>query len=171
MRPNKGPSPRSLPPWPPCRPRWGRALCTPWPRRTREPWLPQRTQRRCRCGTADSRRTRRTTPYGTSLGTWATASSRQTSPSGTRSGGAGGRRPVPTRSTSSPACYPRRGALPSCSRKQGSPPGRRRCTWPRRSGTRVTPPSSAASWRDGSHFHLERGGPPHRGQQQVRGGA
>ena len=24
---------------------------------------------------------------------------------------------------------------------------------------------------DGSHFHLERGGPPHRGQQQVRGEA
>ena len=36
--------------------------------------------------------------------------------------------------------------MPSCSRKQGSPPGRRRCTWPRRSGTRGTPPSSAAGW-------------------------
>ena len=116
VRPNKGPSPRGWPPWPPCGPRWEQALRTPWPRRTREPWLHQRTQRRCQCGTADSRRTRRTTPYGSSRGTCATASYRQTSPSGTRSGGAGGRRPVPTRSTSSPACYPRRGALPSCSR-------------------------------------------------------
>ena len=43
--------------------------------------------------------------------------------------------------TSSPACYPGRGAPPSCSRKQGSPAGRRRCTWLRRSGTRGTPPS------------------------------
>ena len=63
------------------------------------------------------------TPYGSSHGTCATASSRQTGPSGTRSGRAGGRRPVPSKSTSSPAWYPGRGALPSCSRKQGSPPG------------------------------------------------
>ena len=47
VRPNKGPSPQGWPPWPPCGPRWERALRTPWPRRTREPWLPQRTQRRC----------------------------------------------------------------------------------------------------------------------------
>ena len=104
VRPNEGPSPRGWPPWPPCGPCWERALRTPWPRRTREPWLHQWTQRRCRCGTAASRRTRRTTPYGSSRGTFATASYRQTGPSRTRSGGARGRRPVPTRSTSSPAC-------------------------------------------------------------------
>ena len=96
----QGSIPAGLAPWPPCGPRWERALRTPWPRRTQEPCLPQRSQRRCRCGTADSRRTRRTTPYGSSRGTCATASSRQTGPSGTRSGGAGGRWPVPTRSTS-----------------------------------------------------------------------
>ena len=141
VRPNKGPSPPGWPPWPPCGPRWERALRTQWPQRPWEPWLPQRTQQQCRCGTADSRRTRRTTPYGSSRGNCATASSRQTGPSRTRSGGARGRRPVPTRSTSSPACYSRRGALPSCSRKQGSPPGHRRCTWPRRSARRGTPPS------------------------------
>ena len=107
VRPNKGPSLRGWPPWPPCPPHWERTLRIPWPRRTRETWLPQRTHRRCRCGTADSRRTRRTRPNGSSRGTCATASSRQTGPSGTRSGGAGGRRPVPTTSTSSPACYPR----------------------------------------------------------------
>ena len=154
VRANQGPSPRGWPPWPPwlprppgppCgRPRWERAQRM---RRTRMLWLRRRTQRRCRYGIADSRRTRRATPCGSSRGTCATASYHQTGPSGTRSGGAGGRRPVPTRSTSSPACYPRRGALPSCSRKQGSPPGRKRCTWPRRSGTRGTPPSSAAGWR------------------------
>ena len=119
------------------------------------PWRHQRTRRRCRRGIADSRRTRRATPCGSSRGTCATASCRQTGPSGTHSGGAGGRRPAPTRSTSSPACCPRRGALPSCSRKRGSPPGRRRCTWPRRSGTRGTPPTSAAGWR-------RRGPPPPR---------
>ena len=95
----------------------GLAPLAPWPRRTREPWLPKRTPGQCRCGTADSRRTRRTTAYGSSHGSCATASSRQTGPSGTRPGGAGGRRPLPTRSTSSPACYPGRGALPSCFRK------------------------------------------------------
>ena len=84
-----GPAPRGWPHWPPCGPRWEQAPRTSWSRRTREPWLPQRTQRLCRCGTADSRRTRRTTPYGSSHGTCATASSRQTGPSGTRSGGAG----------------------------------------------------------------------------------
>ena len=84
---------------------------------------------------------------GSSRGTCATASCRQTGPSGTLSGGTSSRRPVPTGSTSSPACYPGRGALPTCSKKQGSPPGRRRCTWPRRSGTRGTPPFSAAGWR------------------------
>ena len=84
---------RGWPPWPPCGPRWERALRTPWPRRTQEPWLHRRTQRRCRCGMADSRRTPRTTPYGSSRGTCATASYRQTGPSGTPSGGAGGRRP------------------------------------------------------------------------------
>ena len=119
------------------------------------PWRHQRTRRRCRRGIADSRRTRRATPCGSSRGTCATASCRQTGPSGTHSGGAGGRRPAPTRSTSSPACCPRRGALPSCSRKRESPPGRRRCTWPRRSGTRGTPPTSAAGWR-------RRGPPPPR---------
>ena len=155
VRPHQGPgpSPRGWPPWPPwlprslgppCGPRWERAQRM---RRTRMPWLRRRTQRRCRCGIADSRRTWWATPCGSSRGTCATASCRQTRPSGTLSGGAGGRRPVPTRSTSSPACYLSRGALPSCSRKQGSPPGRRRCTWPRRSGTRGTPPSSAAGWR------------------------
>ena len=81
VRPNKGPSPRGWPPWPPCGPRWERALRTPWPWRTREPWLHRRTQRRCRCGMADSRRTRRRTPYGSSRGTCATASYRQTGPS------------------------------------------------------------------------------------------
>ena len=152
VRPNQGPCPfpRGWPPWspwlprppgPPCGPRWERAQRM---RRTQMPWLRRRTQQRCRCGIADSRRTWRATPCGSSRGTCATASCRRTGPSGTLSGGAGGRRPVPTRSTSSPACYPRRGALPSCSRKQRSPPGRRRCTWPRRSGTRGTPPSSAA---------------------------
>ena len=74
----------------PLDPLWARALRTPWPRRTREPWLPQRTQRQCGCGTADSRRTRRTTPYDSSRGTCATALSRQTGPSGTRSSGARG---------------------------------------------------------------------------------
>ena len=76
VRPNKGPSLRGWPPWPPCGPCWERALPTKWPRRTREPWLHQRTQRRCRCGTADSRRTRRKTPYGSSRGTCSTASYR-----------------------------------------------------------------------------------------------
>ena len=104
VQPNKDPSPRDWPPWPPCGPRWERAPHTPWPRHTQETWLLQRTQRQCRCGTADSRRTRRTAPYGSSHGTCATASSRQTGASRTRSGGTGGRRPVPTRSTSSPAC-------------------------------------------------------------------
>ena len=127
VRPNKGPSPRGWPPWPPCGLRWERAR-TPWPWRTTMPWPHRRTQRRCLCGIADSRRTRRGTPYGSSRGTCATASYRQTGPSGTRSGSARGRRPVLTRSTSSPACYPRRGALLSCSRKQGLPPGRRICT-------------------------------------------
>ena len=37
VRPNKGPSPRGRPPWPPCGPRWERALRNQWPRRTREP--------------------------------------------------------------------------------------------------------------------------------------
>ena len=104
-----------------------------------EPWLLQRTRRRCRCGTADSRRTWRMTPYGSFHGTCATASSRQTCPSGTRSGGARGRRPVPTRSTSSPACYPRRWDLPSSSRKQGLPPGRGRCCGPGAPGQGVHP--------------------------------
>ena len=135
------------PPGPHVGPTGNRLRGPPLPRRTQQPWLPKRTQLQCRCGTAHSRRKRRTTPYGSSHGTCATASSRQTGPSGTRSDSAGDRRLVPTRSTSSPACYPGRGALPSCSRKQGSPPGRRRCTWPRRSGTRGTPPSSAAGWR------------------------
>ena len=112
----------------------------------------QRTQRQCRCGTADSRRTRQTTPYGSSHGTCAMAWSHQTGPSGTRSGGPGGWRPVRTRSTSSSPCYPGRGALPSCSRKQGSPGGGRRCTWPRCSRTRGKPPFSGAGWR--------RTGPP-----------
>ena len=125
VRPNKRPSPRNWPLWPPCGPRWERALRTPWPRRPREPWLPARTQRQCQCKSADSRGTRRTTSYACSHETCAKASSRRTGPSGTRSGGAGGRQPVPKRSTSSPACYPRTGALPSCSRKQGSPPRRR----------------------------------------------
>ena len=153
MQPNRDPSPRDWPPWPPCGPRCERAPHTPWPRHTQEIWRLRRTRRQCRCGTADSRRTRRATPYGSSPGTYATASSHQTGPSGTRSDGAGGWRPVATRSASSPACYPGRGALPSCSRKQGSPPGRRRCTWPRHFGRRGTPPSSAAGWR-------RRGPPP-----------
>ena len=108
-----GPAPLAplapLVPRPPCGPRWERAQRM---RRIRMPWLHRRTQRRCRCGIADSRRTWRATPCGSSRGTCATASCRQTGPSWTLSGGAGGRRPVPTRSTPSPACYPRRGALP-----------------------------------------------------------
>ena len=83
LQPNKDPSPRNWPPWPPCGPRWERAPHTPWPQHTQETWLLQPTQRQCRCGTADSRRTRRTTPYGSSHGTCATASSNQTGPSGT----------------------------------------------------------------------------------------
>ena len=57
VQPNKDPSPRDWPPWPPCGPRWERAPHTPWPHHTQETWLLQRTQRQCRCGTADSRRT------------------------------------------------------------------------------------------------------------------
>ena len=38
-------------------------------------------------------------------------------------------------------------------------------------GQGVHPLLQQPAGRDGSHFHLERGGPPHRGQQQVRGGA
>ena len=45
VRPNKGPSLRGWPPWPPCGPRWERALRTRWPRRTWEPWLHRLTQR------------------------------------------------------------------------------------------------------------------------------
>ena len=119
VQPNKNPSPRDRPPLPPCGPRWERALHTPWPQHIQGIWLVQRTQRQCRWGTAHCRRTRRTTPYGSSHGTCATASSHQTGPSRTGTGGAGGRRPVPTRSTSSPACYPGEGALPSCSRETG----------------------------------------------------
>ena len=96
VRGNKDPSPLDWPPWPPCGPRLERTPRTPWPQRTQETWLPQRTQRQCQCGTAVSRRTRRTTPYGSSHGNCATASSCQTGPFGTRSGGAGGWRPVPT---------------------------------------------------------------------------
>ena len=157
VRPNKGPSPRGWPPWPPSGPRWERAPRTPWPWRTREPWLPQRTQRQCSCGTADSRRTRRTTPYGSSHGTCATASSRQTGPSGTRAGGARDRRPVPTRSTSSPACYPGKGALPSCSRKQGSPAGAGDARGRGAPGQGVHPLLQQPASGDWSHFHLERG--------------
>ena len=153
-----GPPGSPAPTWPPCGPRWERAR-TPWTtQRTQMPWLRRRTQRRCRCGIADSRRTWRATPYGSSRGTCATASYRQTGPSGTRSGGAGGRRPVPTRSTSSPACYPRRGALPSCSRKQGSPPGRRRCTWPRLSGTKGYTPFFSSRLAETGATSTSRGG-------------
>ena len=147
VQPNKDPSPRGWPTWPPCGPRWKRAPHTPWLQHTQETWLLQWTERHCRCRTADSKKTRRTSPYGSSHGNCATVSSHQTGPSGTRPGGARGRRPVPTRSTLSPACYPGREALPLCSRKQGSPPGRRGCTWPWRSGERSTPPSSAAGWQ------------------------
>ena len=164
----QGSIPGGLAPLTPCGPRWERAPHTSWPWHTQGTRLLRRTQRQCRCWTADSRRTRRTTLYGSSHGTCATASSRRTGPSGASFGGAGGRRPVLTRSTSSLACYLGRGALPSCSREQKSPPGRRRCTWPRRFGTSVTPPSSAASGGDRTHLHLERGRSPHRGQQQVR---
>ena len=142
-------------PGPPCGPRWERAQRM---RRTQMPWRRRRTRRRCPCGIADSRRTRRATPCGSSRGTCATASCRQTGSSGTHSGGAGGRRPAPTRSTSSPACCPRRGALPSCSRKRGSPPGRRRCTWPRRSGTRGTPPSFSSRLAETGATSTSRGG-------------
>ena len=48
VRTNKGPSPRGWPPWPLCGPRSEQALRTPWPRRTQEPWLHRRIQRRCR---------------------------------------------------------------------------------------------------------------------------
>ena len=88
VRPNQGPSLRGWPPWPPwlprspgppCGPRWARAQRM---RCTRMPWLRRLTQRRCPCGIADSRRTQRATPCGSSRGTCATASYRQTGPSG-----------------------------------------------------------------------------------------
>ena len=62
VQPNKDPSPRDWPRWPLCGPRWERAPHTTRPQHTQETWLLQRTLRQCRCGTADSRRTRRTTP-------------------------------------------------------------------------------------------------------------
>ena len=37
VQPNKGPSPRDWPPWPPCGPHWERAPHTPWPQHTRRP--------------------------------------------------------------------------------------------------------------------------------------
>ena len=105
-----------LAPLTPLGPPWERAPHTPWPRHTPGTWLPQQTPRHCQQGTADSGRTRRATPYGSSPGTCATASTHRTNPSGTHSDDARGRLPVPIRSTSSPACCPRRGALPSRSR-------------------------------------------------------
>ena len=51
-----------------CGPRWEQAPHTPWTRHTQQTWRLQRTQRQSRFGTADSRRTRRTTPYGCSYG-------------------------------------------------------------------------------------------------------
>ena len=111
VQPVRGPSPRK---WPPRGPPWERAPHIPWPRHHPGTWLPQLTPRRCRHGTADSRRTRQATPSGSSPGTSATASSHRTGPSGTHSDDAGGRRPVPIRSTLLPVCCPRRGALPSC---------------------------------------------------------
>ena len=80
VQPNKDQSPRDWPSWPPCGPRWERAPHTPWPRHTQETWRLERTQRQCRCGTADSRRTRRRMPYGSSHGTCATVPSRRTGP-------------------------------------------------------------------------------------------
>ena len=134
------------------------------------PWRHQRTRRRCRRGIADSRRTRRATPCGSSRGTCATASCRQTGPSGTHSGGAGGRRPAPTRSTSSPACCPRRGL---CHHAPGNG-----------IATRAQEMHVAAALRDKGYTAYfssrlaetgppppREGGPPHRGQQQIRGGA
>ena len=94
------------------------------------------------------------TPYGSSWGTCATASSRQTGRSGTRSGGAGDRRPVP-----------REGGFAIMLQETGI-------------ATRAQEMHMAAALRDkgytpffSSHYHLERGRPPHRGHQQVRGRA
>ena len=109
---HKGSIPAGLVPAP-RGPLWGRAPRTPWHRRPPGTWRPQQTpQRHFLLGTADSRRTRWTTPSAFSPGNCATASSRRTGPSVRHSDGAGGRSPAPTRSTSSPACYPKRGALP-----------------------------------------------------------
>ena len=66
VQPIKGRSPWDWPPWPPCGPPWEQAPHTPWPQHTQESWLLQRTPRRRRYGTADSRRTRRKTPSGSS---------------------------------------------------------------------------------------------------------
>ena len=85
-----------------CGPLSGRAPRTLWPRPPSGTWRPQQPLRCYRSsGTADSRRTRRTWPFGSSPGTCATASSRPTGPSMTPSDGIRRRRPSPTKSTSS----------------------------------------------------------------------